>query len=301
VGEWTVVDIGLDKSFIKRSLTTDFMLSRKGVRKLLKTRSRFDHKGTFGHALLIAGSLGKMGAAVLSAKAALRAGVGLLTIHAPKCGYTVLQTGVPEAMMSSDVDDEVFTTTPNLESYNSLGVGPGLGRNDKTVKALKDVMSKFGKPMVIDADALNILSANREMLHLVAPGSILTPHPKEFERLAGAWSNDFMRLEKQKTLARELNSVVVLKGAYTSIVSPDGRVFFNGTGNPGMATGGTGDVLTGILTGLLAQYSAMDAAVLGVHLHGLAGDLGVVDLGQESLVAGDLIQYLPAAFRQLRH
>jgi NAD(P)H-hydrate epimerase len=164
------------------------------------------------------------------------------------------------------------------------------------------LLEGFTKPVVLDADALNIISSHRELLHLIPKNSILTPHPKEFERLVGPWQNDFDRVEKQKSLARELNSVIVVKGGYSTIVSPEGEVFFNNTGNPGMATGGTGDVLTGILTGLLAQgYSCLDSALVGVYLHGLAGDLGIMETGQESLIASDVTRFLPAAFRQLRH
>lgn len=302
VGEWTLVDIGLSKSFIKEAETANVLIHRKGVRKLVKRRSRFDHKGTFGHALMVAGSEGKIGAAVLSGRAVLRTGAGLLTIHAPRCGYTTLQTSIPEAMVSMDAAEKFLSSVPVTTSYSAIGIGPGLGQQPETVKMLAGVLSAFPKPMVVDADALNILAANRELLHLIPPGSILTPHPKEFERLTGKWKNDFERLEKQKKLAAELQSVIIVKGAFTSIVSPEAKVFFNSTGNPGMATGGTGDVLTGILTGFLAQqYSALDAAILGVYLHGSAADLAVVETGEESLIASDLISYLPAAFRQLKY
>ncbi|HYF70381.1 MAG TPA: NAD(P)H-hydrate dehydratase [Ohtaekwangia sp.] len=302
VGEWTLVDIGLNKTFIKEAQTSNFLINRRSVRKLIKHRSRFDHKGTFGHALMIAGSEGKIGAAVLSGRAVLRTGAGLLTIHAPRCGYTTLQTSIPEAMVSMDAAEKFISSIADTTSYSAIGIGPGLGQQPETAKVLAGVLSAFRRPVVLDADALNILAANRELLHLIPPGSILTPHPKEFERLTGKWRNDFERLEKQKRLAAELQSVIIVKGAFTSIVSPEGKVFFNSTGNPGMATGGTGDVLTGILTGFLAQqYSPLDAAILGVYLHGSAGDLAVVETGQESLIASDLIAYLPAAFRQLKH
>lgn len=300
-GEWVLVDIGLSKEFISTAETPYRYVTTGLVRKIIKRRSKFDHKGTFGHALLVAGSYGKIGAAVLSSRSVLRAGAGLLTVHVPRCGYTVLQIAVPEAMVQPDAHDNFLTTAPeSLDTYNVIGIGPGLGQARETVAAVGAILEQFSKPVVIDADALNILAQNSALLHLVPAGSILTPHPKEFERLVGKWSNDFERLEKQRQLAASLASVVVLKGAYTSIATPDGQVYFNSTGNPGMATGGTGDVLTGILTGLLAQrYSATDAAVLGVFLHGLAGDHAAYEKGMHSLIASDLTEFLPAAYRQL--
>lgn len=300
-GEWTLVDIGLSKAFIRTAETPYCYLTQKQVKKIVKPRSKFDHKGTFGHALLVAGSYGKIGAAVLSARAVLRAGAGLLTAHVPRCGYTVLQTAVPEAMIEPDTHENFLADLPqNLDTYNALGIGPGLGQGKETVDALAAILEKFQKPAVIDADALNILAQHTALLHLVPQGSILTPHPKEFERLVGKWPNDFERLEKQRQLAARLRSVIVLKGANTAIATPEGRVYFNSTGNPGMATGGTGDVLTGILTGLLAQrYTSADAAILGVFLHGLAGDHAAYEKSMHSLIASDLPEFLPAAYRQL--
>jgi len=274
-------------------------MTRNTARNLLRRRPHFSHKGDFGHALLIAGRLGKIGAAVLAARGVLRAGAGLLTVHVPNVGNTILQTAVPEAMLSLDPAEEMFTKAPSFDAYNVIGIGPGLGQSGQTAKALGDVL-EAGKPMVIDADALNLLAAHRALLHLVPPGSLLTPHPKEFERLAGKPDNDFDRLMNQAALARQLKSVVLVKGAHTAIAMADGTIVFNCTGNPGMATAGTGDVLTGILTGLMAQgYSATDAALLGVYLHGLAGDLACRDLGENSLMASDLTTYLPAAFAHL--
>ena len=300
VGQWTTIDIGLCKDCLRQIDTSHFYLTQKDARKIVKTRSMFDHKGMYGHALLIAGSLGKMGAAVLASKAAMRSGLGLLTTHVPGSGYSILQSTVPEAMVSIDEHEKMFTAAAGVEQYAAVGIGPGIGTDKETVKAFTSLLKNFGRSMVIDADGLNILSGNRELLHLIPEGSILTPHPKEFERIAGVWSDDFERLEKQKKLAQQLKSVIVLKGANSSIASPDGTVYFNSTGNPGMATGGSGDVLTGMLTGLLAQsYNAIQASVLGVYLHGLSGDLGAWEKGMESLIASDIIDFLPAAFRQI--
>ena len=300
VGEWSLVDIGLSKEFIRKADADHFYITPKDPRRILKRRSRFDHKGTYGHALLVAGSYGKIGAAVLASRAALRSGVGLLSVHIPKCGYSILQTAVPEAMVSVDQHNEFLSDELRLDNYSAVGFGPGLGNSPSTLRAYTALLKAFRKPMVIDADGLNMLSENRDLLSLVPQGSILTPHPKEFERLVGKWDNDFEKLESQKRLAIQLKSVVVVKGAYSAIASPDGKICFNSTGNPGMATGGSGDVLTGILTGLLAQgYTSFEAAQLGVYLHGLSGDLAVPDRGMNSLIASDLIEFLPSAFLRL--
>lgn len=299
-GEWITVDIGLSKSFIEKSETIHFFLTRKDARKILRPRSRFDHKGTYGHALIVAGSYGKMGAAVLASRSALRAGAGLVTAHVPAAGYSIIQIAVPEAMASIDCNDREFTQAPLLESYSAVGIGPGLGQSPSTTRAFGELLKKFRKPVVIDADGLNMLAANRGMLDDVPENSILTPHPKEFERLVGPWADDFERLDKQRTLASRLKSIIVLKGAYSSVATAEGKVYFNSTGNPGMATGGTGDALTGILTGLLAQnYTAADAALLGVFLHGLAGDQAALEKGNESLIAGDIVDFMPQAYLKL--
>lgn len=299
VGEWQRVDIGLSKTFVRERETPYYYLTRKAVKKLLKPREKFSNKGTHGKALLIAGSYGKMGACILSARAALRSGIGLLTLHVPKAGYIIVQTAVPEAMVSVDEQEDFFSNVPSLEAYTAIGIGPGLGQQKESIDAFRKVLES-GKPLVIDADAINIFGTHRELLPLIPQGSILTPHPKEFERLAGTWSNDFERLDKQKELALQLQSVVIVKGAHTSIATADGKVYFNSTGNPGMATGGSGDVLTGILTSLLAQkYEAKDAAILGVYIHGAAGDAAAKDKTVYAMMASDLFAYLPAAFKAL--
>lgn len=299
-GEWVVVDIGLDKDFIRKSETVHHYIRLKDVRKVIRPRAKYDHKGTFGHALLIAGSYGKMGAAVLAARAALRAGLGLLSAHIPECGYQIMQTSVPEAMAQVDGHPHYFSELQDLQPYSTLGIGPGLGQNAATRTALAKTLENFRQPVVLDADALNILGRDRHLLNLIPPGSLLTPHPKEFERLTSPWKDDFERLEMLKQLAVTLKAVVVLKGAHTAIATEKGRIYFNSTGNPGMATGGTGDVLTGILTGLLAQkYTPIEAAVAGVFIHGLAGDLAVQECGMDALIASDLIDHIPAAFLKI--
>jgi NAD(P)H-hydrate epimerase len=301
VGEWHCVDIGLNKAFLEKTPTKYFYLDEKLAGSLLKPRSRYAHKGTFGHALLIAGSYGKVGAAVLAARACLRSGVGLLTVRVPQCGYEIIQTTVPEAMALTDDSYEQFTFVPPLQPYNAIGIGPGLGKAPETLKALSDLLLALEQPtdspeekhpaLVMDADALNLLSENRELLRQLPPGTILTPHPKEFERLAGKAENDFERLELLKDFAVTHQIYVVLKGANTAVASPDGTVYFNSTGNPGMATGGTGDVLTGMITALLAQqYSPLEAALIGVYQHGLAGDRAAAQRSQSAMTASDLVE-----------
>jgi ADP-dependent NAD(P)H-hydrate dehydratase / NAD(P)H-hydrate epimerase len=300
VGEWAVVGIGLKKDFIKNADTCYFQLQRKDARNIRKRRSTFDHKGDYGRALLISGGHGKIGAAVLASRAAMRSGLGLLTVHLPGCGYSILQTAVPEAMVSLDDNDRMLTRAPDTENYDAVGIGPGLGTSPETVKALARLLESANKPLILDADALNILSANPELLRLLPHGCILTPHPKEFERLAGTWGNDFEKLDLLKAFSKAWNAVVVLKGAFSAIAAPLGQVYFNSTGNPGMATGGSGDVLTGILTGLRAQgYDPLQTALLGVYVHGLSGDFGVIDKGMEGLIASDIIDYLPQAFGRI--
>ncbi len=299
-GEWHLVDIGLSKKGLSEIQTHHYFTTLKSVKKMMKHRSKFDHKGKYGHALLIAGSRGKMGACILSARACLRSGVGLLTTHVPKIGNSIIQTAVPEAMALIDSSDDYFSDQDVADHFQTIGIGPGLGQHADTKAALGQLLAKFKKPMVIDADALNLLASHPELQLQIPGGSILTPHPKEFERLTGEWSNDFERLIKLQRFSKKINSVVILKGAYSTIALPSGDIVFNSTGNPGMATAGSGDVLTGILTGLLAQgYTAEVAAILGVFIHGLSGDLAIRENGGYFLTSGDLVDFLPAAYKKL--
>lgn len=301
-GEIQILDIGLHHDFYK-SLNSRFeLLDDTIIHSIHKPRNRFAHKGHYGHALLVAGSYGKIGAAVLSAKACLRSGAGLLTCHIPSCGYSILQTAVPEAMVMTDFNSSFNTKLEDdLMKYEGIGVGPGIGTASETKMMLREIFDTYRNPVVLDADALNIIASQKDLLNLVPVGSILTPHPKEFERLFGEAANDFDRVRLALEKAKELSSIIILKGHHTFIATPDGRGFFNSTGNPGMATPGSGDVLTGILTGLLAQgYSSSETAVLGVYLHGLAGDLAAKELSMEALLAGDIINFLGNAFRFLQ-
>ena len=292
VGDWSTADIGLDEGFIEQADSRYFVMKDNWIGSMLNTRTRHSHKGDYGKALLIEGSLGKMGAAILSGRASLRAGVGLLTLHIPGCGYHIIQTALPEAMVSLDRGQDFLETLPeHLEPYQAIGIGPGIDTNSQTREMLARLLSKISVPLILDADALNILSLQPKLIKDLPPGSILTPHLKEFERLVGPSDNGFHRLEQQLEFSKKHNCYLVLKGAYSSVATPDGQVYFNSTGNPGMATAGAGDVLTGIITSLAAQgYAPFEAAVIGVFLHGLAGDHARDLKGEESLIASDIIE-----------
>jgi hydroxyethylthiazole kinase-like uncharacterized protein yjeF len=301
VGDWQVVDIGLHQDFIASTETKHVLVDVEMIDHLLHDRSKFDHKGIFGHGLLVGGSYGKMGAIVMAATAFLRSGAGLLTTHIPKCGYDIVQISVPEAMATTDNESEVISHVPLDKKYSAIGIGPGLGTSIFTQEALRQLLHNHESPLVIDADGINILAKHRELLEILPPQTILTPHIKEFERLAGVAVSDWDRLELLQSFSQQHNLVIVLKGSHTTTACTDGKLFFNDTGNPGMATGGSGDVLTGIITGLLAQgYEPPHAAIIGVYMHGLAGDIAVEDIGTTSLMATDIIGFLPAAFKKFR-
>lgn len=301
VGNWHIVKIGLNKKFISDVDAVFFLLEKKDVRALLIPRKKFDHKGSYGKALLIAGSYGKMGAAVLSAKAALRSGLGLLVTHVPACGYQIMQISVPESMVSTDSNEHYVSHIPDLASFSSIGLGPGIGQTNETRKVLQQVLSSSTSPLVLDADALNLLATDRNLLNILPENSILTPHPGEFARLVGNWENDFERLNLQRSFSKQHKCIVVLKGAHTSISTPEGNVFFNTTGNPGMATAGSGDVLLGIISGLLAQnYAPSLAALIGVYLHGMSGDFAAQVLSKQALIASDIIDFIPYAYKELQ-
>ncbi len=289
-GEVHILDIGLHKDYLNDLKNKFTLVDKDLIKSIFKPRDQFANKGNFGHALLICGSYGKMGAAALSAKACLRSGAGLLTIHIPKCGYEIIQISIPEAMASIDKNEHINATIPEeISKYTTIGIGPGIGKDAKTKTLLSEIFQQFKKPMVVDADALNIISENNEMLDELPSHSIITPHPKEFERLFGKSENDFDAIEKAVEKAIQYKIIIVLKGHHTFIALPDGCGFFNATGNAGMAKGGSGDVLTGIITAFVAQkYSSEDAAVLAVYFHGLAGDYAASYYSMESMLATDI-------------
>ncbi|GAA4310882.1 NAD(P)H-hydrate dehydratase [Nibribacter koreensis] len=298
VGEWHAVSIALHPEYLQNVASPYQLLTPAFIKSILKPRKKYAHKGTYGHALLIGGSYGKLGALILSAQAALRAGVGLLTVQVPQIGYSIVQTAVPEAMALTDLHDLHFTRfTGQPDAYDCLGIGPGLGQAEDTRLALEALFRLHLPPLVLDADALNLVAADRTLLRTLPEGSILTPHLKEFERLTGPATDDFHRLQLLQSFCQEHKCYVVLKGAHSCVGTPTGEYYFNSTGNPGMATGGSGDVLTGILTSLRAQgYSALETCLLGIYVHGLAGDLAAQEMGQASLIASDLSAFLGKAF-----
>lgn len=296
-GKWHIIPIGLHEDAIRNTDTPYFYQTEVDARAWVIPRDTFSHKGTYGHALIIAGSHGMMGAALLAARSAARAGAGLVTAHVPALAEMIMQISTPEVIISIDPSKEVFSLVPETNKYTSIAVGPGLGTRKETKEAFVSLLSTWRRPLVLDADALNIMAADISLMKLVPENSILTPHPKEFARLFGLWGNPWERLQKAREIASRYRIILVMKGAYTSIVCPDQTVWFNSTGNPGMATGGSGDVLTGIIAGLLAQgYPPTDAARLGVFVHGFAGDLAVRKIGQHALIAGDIVNHLGEAF-----
>ena len=301
LGDIQVLDIGLSREGMEKVDAQYTMLEENDVRPLLLSRNPFAHKGAMGQALLIAGSYGMAGAAVLAAKACLRSGTGKLTVHTPKKNVQILQVAVPEAILHIDREETQFNEPVDTDDYGAMGIGPGLGTTEQTAIAMIAQLRRTQCPIVCDADAINMLANHRAWFQQLPQGIILTPHPKEFDRLEGHCTDSFERLSKARELAESIQGYVMLKGHHSALCCPDGHIVFNSTGNAGMATAGSGDVLTGILLGLLARgYDRQSACIVGMYLHGLAGDLAVADLGEESLIASDLVNYLPKAFCKLR-
>lgn len=301
VGQLRILDIRLSQDGMDKIETPYAIIEESLVRSLLKKRNPFAHKGQMGNALIVAGSYCMAGAAVLATKACLRAGVGKVTIDTPHCNISILQSSVPEAIVRTGTEETIFADPLDTDEYDALGIGPGLGQSEQTAIALISQLRAAQCPTVVDADAINILAKHRAWMQQLPKGIILTPHPKEFDRLEGHSADSFERLSKARNLAARIKGYVILKGHYTAVCMPDGRTLFNATGNAGMATAGSGDVLTGIITGLLAQgYKPQEACVLGVYLHGMAGDLAASELGEESLIASDIIAFLPKVLKRLR-
>lgn len=301
IGQLRVLDIRLSQEGIDKMEAVYTITEESLVRSLLMDRNAFAHKGQMGHALIVAGSYCMAGAAVLAAKACLRSGTGKVTVNTPRRNIPILQISVPEAIVQSGNDETIFTDMVETDDFDAMGIGPGLGQSEQTAVALISQLRRAQCPIVADADALNILAHHRAWMQQLPKGIILTPHPKEFDRLEGHSADSYERLTKARNLAKRIQGYVIVKGHYTAICLPDGRVVFNPTGNGGMATAGSGDVLTGIITGLLARgYKQAEACVVGVYLHGLAGDLAAQELGEESLLASDIVNYLPKAFKRLK-
>ena len=297
--QWEVLDIGMDREYIEQTETSFELVTKNEVLQWYNPRQRFTHKGTYGHSLILGGSYGKIGAVILSSKASLSTGSGLVTAYVPKCGYQPLQTAASEIMVLTDKNEEYIKNIQFDLNPTVIGLGMGMGTEAETAKALRSFLKKYQGPIVIDADGLNILSEDKSMLKLLPSNAVLTPHPGELKRLIGEWQDDFDKLNKAKEFAGLYNCILVLKDAYTIVVH-DGSAFVNSTGNPGMATAGSGDVLTGMITGLIARgYEPSTAAKMGVYLHGSAGDLAAEQLGYEAMTAGDIINALGNAFLEL--
>jgi len=301
-GNWEIIPFGLSEKAIDEIKTDYFFLEQESASAILKRRKIFSHKGSYGHGLLISGSKGKSGAALLAARGALRAGLGLLTVHLPESAGMVLQIALPEAMTSLDSGNDFITTLPDLTKYSAVAAGPGLGAEKETQVVIEKLIEQAKVPLVIDADGLNILAAHPEWIKKLPAGTILTPHPVEFDRLSGlVVKTDEERFPLAEQFANSYGVILILKGAFTRIFFPDGTVCFNSTGNPGMATAGSGDVLTGILLGLICQgYSSRETALLGVFLHGRSADLRVASSSEESLIASEIADYLGDAFASLK-
>lgn len=296
-GEVHILNIGLDKTFESETDVAFELTERTLIKSIRKPRKRFSHKGNYGHAALLCGSYGMMGAAVLAAHSCLRSGAGKLTSYIPECGYTTLQSTVPEAMCVVS-GDKYIEDADDIETFDAVGIGPGIGKHPSHISLLRSIFTQIKKSLLIDADALNILAGDKELIDLIPASSILTPHVGEFERLFGKTDNDFERLQLALKKSSELDIYIVLKGQYSFISTPEGKGWFNSTGNAGMATAGSGDVLSGFITGLLAQgYPPLQAALIGTYLHGLAGDIAAQKFSAEAMIAGDIVNCLGEAFK----
>lgn len=303
-GEFKILDIGLDREICENEPSVYFYTLPSSLKTFIKTRKKFSYKYKYGNVLLIAGSYGKIGAAVLAAKAAMRSGAGLVTVYLPKCGYTALQTAVPEAMVQTDFSEDKIIGFPDASDFDTIGIGPGLGTDPKTVNAFRQFLEESdlrSKKLIIDADGINILSQNPDLLERLPAYTILTPQDKELERLIGTWANSEERLLKASDFSKKHNLILVGKGPYSQVFSPENDIYFNSTGNAGMATAGSGDILTGMIAGMAAVgYSPIEAARISVWLHGKAGDRAAKKLGEESVIASDLIRNIPYAMKKLR-
>lgn len=299
VGQWTLIDIGLSETFTEKENVNHYFLDPDMIADMIKPRGEFGHKGSFGHACVVAGSKGKMGAAILSAKAALKTGCGLLTMHIPSSGADPVHEHFPEAMIDLDKEpDYISGPILNILNFHCIGFGPGVGQNHYTGGVLKGLIQDYSQSIVIDADGLNLLAKNKTWLQFLNGSTILTPHPGEFDRLTEKHSSGYERFLSQLAFSKKFGVYVVLKGHHTSITTPGGLVFFNSTGNNGMATAGSGDVLTGIITSLCAQkYSPLHACLIGVYLHGYAGDKAAEEVSRTSMVASDIVRHIPDFFK----
>ncbi|WP_185855520.1 NAD(P)H-hydrate dehydratase [Blattabacterium cuenoti] len=307
IGQWHLLDIGWKNEYLKNIHTKNYFLDNIFIKKIIKKRKKFSHKGNYGHGIIIGGSYGMIGSMILSGKASIRCGIGKLTMYVPYCGYQIIQSTVPEAILKTD-KKKYFINNNNITipyDIKAIGIGMGIGTNINTIYALESFLLKCKKeipmiPMVIDADAINILSKKQELLSILPKNVILTPHPKEFYRLFGKWKNDYNKLSLLRKISEKYKIFLILKGAHTIISTPDGILYFNSTGNPGLSTAGSGDVLSGIIVSFLSQgYSLNNSCAISVYLHGLSGDIAKKQLGEESIISTDIIDNIPNAFQKI--
>ncbi|MCX7549445.1 NAD(P)H-hydrate dehydratase [Xanthomarina sp. F2636L] len=297
--EWEALDIGIDREFLIKTETEVELIGKTEVISLYQPRKKYSNKGHFGHALIIGGSYGKIGAVTLASRATLASGAGLITAYVPKCGYQTIQSSFPEAMVLTDTDEQILTKIALDFNSTAIGIGVGMGTDNKTIKAFEDFLRNNKSPLIVDADAINMLSKKKNLIKLLPEGTILTPHPKELERLIGVWKDDFDKLKKVKAFSKKHQVIVVIKGAHTITVLEE-KLYVNTTGNPGLASGGTGDVLTGVITGLVAQgYNPLVASIFGVYLHGKSADIAVEKTGYQSLIASQVVETLGDAYLDL--
>ncbi len=300
LGEWKVLDIKLASAEARSETSPYFLLEKNDAQRLLRRRSRFTSKADYGTCLLAAGSYGMMGASLMAARGALRAGVGKITVHAPRCGFQTLQIGVPEAMFEPDINDIIITNIPQKHDYDVIALGPGLGTHDYTVHAVEALISATQKPLIIDADALNCIAQRPSMLDHIPPMSVITPHDGEFDRLFGAHPSHEARLKRAIEKAAYYSIIILLKGCYTTVVRPDGKIYFLDHGTPAMATPGSGDVLTGIIAGLMAQgYSPDISAALGAFIHAQAGCMAAAEQGEYGVLATDIAEMTGRAIKSI--
>ena len=299
IGDLQVLDIGLDREFIGNLDSRTFLIGKQEAVSLYRPRKNNSHKGNYGKILIAGGSYGKMGSVLLTGTAALRAGTGLCSLYIPKCGYDIIQTGLPEAMVMTDPKNDMLSTYPKDFEADTVCFGMGVGTHPKSVQALKELLESIKTPVLIDADGLNIFSENRELLELLPENSVLTPHPGELKRLIGEWNDDFHKLDLVKEFSKKYKVIVVVKGAHTFIIDRE-NIYVNNSGNPGMATAGSGDVLSGIITSFIGQaYEPVNAAVFGTYLHGISGDIAAEEMGYESVMASDIAKNTGRAIKDI--
>lgn len=300
-GTWTVLDIGIQEPADERTETPFILTEKADIKAMLRPRSRFSHKGTVGHALLIAGKRGMAGAAIMASRACMRSGAGKLTLHTPECNMPLVQVAVPEVVVQADRDADCFCRSVDTSAFDALAIGPGIGTASETAQAFIEQVRQAKCPTLIDADAINILGMHRGWITQMPKGCIFTPHKKELFGLISNTNNSYEELERTRELAQRQQVYIIVKGAFSAVCTPSGNVYFNTTGNAGMATAGSGDVLTGIILALLAQdYSPEQACRFGVFLHGLAGDMALENQSEESLIATDIIDNIGKAFKHLK-